>query len=57
MIDVQNLWYTFAGAEQPALQGLDFQIQDGELASVSRHRRGHASGRNRGSQSEVYPAR
>lgn len=31
MIDVQNLKYTYAGAEHPALQGLNFQVQDGEV--------------------------
>ena len=31
MIQVRNLRYTYSGADQPALRGLDFDVEDGEV--------------------------
>ena len=31
MIRVRNLQYTYSGADQPALRGLDFSVEDGEV--------------------------
>lgn len=31
MIHVRNLHYTYGGANQPALRGLDFDVKDGEV--------------------------
>lgn len=31
MIEVRDLAYTYAGADEPALRGLDFSVEDGEI--------------------------